>query len=214
MALASSDRLKTRKQPRQARSKVTVEAIFQATIQVLLADGPLLLTTTRVAERAGVSIGTLYQYFPGKEALLHSLVARHLEHASQAVEEACFQNRHERLERRADAFVFAYIDAKTRDPDASRALYHASTAIEIKELSDALIRRLHAAARTLMADQSETLLEDLDDIIFSWVSIVTGGTRQIFEEDDTRNRLPRFREQLARMSRAYLAAATLNGSRT
>ena len=53
-----------RKTPIQARSTVTVEAISEATIQVLLSHGAERLTTTRVAERAGVSVGTLYQYYP------------------------------------------------------------------------------------------------------------------------------------------------------
>jgi AcrR family transcriptional regulator len=58
--------LEPRKTPVQERSTVTVEAIYEATFQVLLAVGPDRLTTTRVAERAGVSVGTLYQYFPNK----------------------------------------------------------------------------------------------------------------------------------------------------
>ena len=51
---------------------MTVEAISEATIQVLLAVGLDRLTTTRVAERAGVSVGTLYQYYPNKQALLYA----------------------------------------------------------------------------------------------------------------------------------------------
>ena len=63
MDIAAPDHLNARKRPRQARSAVTVDAIFEATIQVLLADGIHRLTTTRVAQRAGVSVGTMYQYF-------------------------------------------------------------------------------------------------------------------------------------------------------
>src|SRR5579862_5736285 len=59
-----------RKTPIQARSAVTVEAISEATIQVLLSHGTERLTTTRIAERAGVSVGTLYQYYPNKQSLL------------------------------------------------------------------------------------------------------------------------------------------------
>jgi AcrR family transcriptional regulator len=67
--------LEPRKTPVQARSTVTVEAIYEATFQVLLAvGGPERLTTTRVAERAGVSVGTLYQYFPNKQSLLFSVL--------------------------------------------------------------------------------------------------------------------------------------------
>ena len=64
---------KPRKRPLQARSKVTVSAILEAATQILAAEGELTLTTKLVAERAGVSIGTLYQYFPNRDAILLAL---------------------------------------------------------------------------------------------------------------------------------------------
>jgi len=67
-----------RKTPTQARSTVTVEAISEATIQVLLSHGADRLTTTRVAQRAGVSVGTLYQYYPNKQSLLFAVMENHL----------------------------------------------------------------------------------------------------------------------------------------
>jgi len=69
---------KPRKWPVQARSEVTVSALFEASIQVLLASGYRKLTTTRVAERAGVSVGTLYQYFPNRQALIICVIERYL----------------------------------------------------------------------------------------------------------------------------------------
>ena len=69
--------LEPRKTPVQARSAASVSAILEATIQVLLSVGKERLTTTRVAARAGVSVGTLYQYFPNKSALLQAVVKRH-----------------------------------------------------------------------------------------------------------------------------------------
>jgi AcrR family transcriptional regulator len=62
----------------QARSTATVDAILSATIQVLLSEGQERLTTTRVAYRADVSVGTLYQYFPNKQALLRAVLERHV----------------------------------------------------------------------------------------------------------------------------------------
>ncbi|MEQ8700898.1 MAG: TetR/AcrR family transcriptional regulator, partial [Bauldia litoralis] len=81
--------LKPRKRPRQARATVTLDAIIEATIQVLLSDGLHRLTTTRVAERAGVSVGTMYQYFPHKQALLYALNERYLDIVAGKVETAC-----------------------------------------------------------------------------------------------------------------------------
>lgn len=68
--------LHPRKSPRQARASATVEAILEAAARILEEDGLPALNTNAVAERAGVSVGSLYQYFPGKQALLAELLRR------------------------------------------------------------------------------------------------------------------------------------------
>ncbi len=70
--------LAPRKLPKQGRSEATVEAILEAAAQVFERHGYAAGTTNRIAERAGVSIGSLYQYFPNKDAVLVALVRRHL----------------------------------------------------------------------------------------------------------------------------------------
>src|ERR1700733_7246395 len=67
-----------RKQPRQARARETVEAILQAATYILLKAGYEAMTTNQVAERAGVNIASLYQYFPNKQAILGELERRHV----------------------------------------------------------------------------------------------------------------------------------------
>jgi AcrR family transcriptional regulator len=74
-----------RKRPRQQRSRETVEAILEAAAQLFQRDGYTATTTNKVAERAGVSIGSLYQYFPNKDALLVALAEHHLEAATSAL---------------------------------------------------------------------------------------------------------------------------------
>src|ERR1700761_6006114 len=68
-----SARISSRKQPQQARSADLVSAILEAAVQVLAKEGAQRFTTARVAEKAGVSIGSLYQYFPNKAAILFRL---------------------------------------------------------------------------------------------------------------------------------------------
>jgi len=70
-------RLSPRKMPRQDRSRATVEAVLEATTDILIREGYMKLTTNRIAERAGVNIASLYQYFPGKEAIVAELRRRH-----------------------------------------------------------------------------------------------------------------------------------------
>ena len=78
--------LEPRKSPVQARSAASVDAILGATIQVLLQVGMERLTTTMVALRAGVSVGTLYQYFPDTSALLKAALKRHMDEVTAAME--------------------------------------------------------------------------------------------------------------------------------
>lgn len=65
---------KVRKQPSQERSKATVDALIEATARVLAKDGYLGASTNRIAAQAGISIGSLYQYFPSKDALVSAVV--------------------------------------------------------------------------------------------------------------------------------------------
>jgi AcrR family transcriptional regulator len=72
-------RLAPRKAAKQARARMTVDAIVEAAAQVFESLGYATATTNRIAARAGVSIGSLYQYFPNKDAILVALARRHLE---------------------------------------------------------------------------------------------------------------------------------------
>lgn len=73
MAERPTSRISSRKAPKQARSTELVAAILEAAVQVLAREGAQRFTTARVAEKAGVSVGSLYQYFPNKAAILFRL---------------------------------------------------------------------------------------------------------------------------------------------
>ena len=75
--MAREDPLKPRKRPIQARARHTVEALLEGAAQVFEKLGYAQTTTDRIAQRAGVSVGSLYQYFPGKDAILVALAERH-----------------------------------------------------------------------------------------------------------------------------------------
>ncbi|MET1075199.1 MAG: TetR/AcrR family transcriptional regulator [Umezawaea sp.] len=78
--------LHPRKQPRQARAEATRQRILTAAAHVFAEHGYAAGTTNRIAEHAGVSIGSLYQYYPGKDAILVELLSRHLDDGAAAVE--------------------------------------------------------------------------------------------------------------------------------
>jgi len=92
-----------RKAPRQERARVTVEALLDATARVLCQSGYDGLTTNKVAAAAGVSVGSLYQYFPGKDALVIALLLRHADHQHAAFQRALLGV--------ADAPIPAVVDA-------------------------------------------------------------------------------------------------------
>src|ERR1039458_9931847 len=119
-----------RKSPFQARSVASVDAILEATIQVLLLEGKERLTTTKVALRAGVSVGTLYQYFPNKSALLQGALKRHLSEVGDAVEEACEQAAGKTLRQMVTGLITAFLQAKMRDAKASAAFYAVSSDVD------------------------------------------------------------------------------------
>ncbi|MDH6195432.1 AcrR family transcriptional regulator [Mycobacterium frederiksbergense] len=81
-----------RKAPRQQRSKETVDVMLEAAAQVFDREGPSA-TTNRIAEKAGVSIGSLYQYFPNKQALLNVLAQRHVKQAVERLDAVLAQLR-------------------------------------------------------------------------------------------------------------------------
>jgi AcrR family transcriptional regulator len=76
-----------RKSPTQQRSRATVDAIVDATARVLVRDGYDALSTNRVAQEAGVSVGSLYQYFPGKEALVAAVMERYASRLQENIAE-------------------------------------------------------------------------------------------------------------------------------
>lgn len=85
--MKASEALTPRRQPKQERARQTVEAVLEAVPLVLKRHGAAAITTNRVAEAAGVSIGSLYQYFPDKQAIFSALHERHVAAVRQVIEE-------------------------------------------------------------------------------------------------------------------------------
>src|SRR5215470_8765407 len=159
MATDSAVAFEPRKTPVQARAAVTVEAISEATIQILLSHGPDRLTTTRVADRAGVSVGTLYQYYPNKHSLLFAVMEDHLDKVTVAVEAACQRARYKPLAEMIKEVVEAFVDIKMERADISVALYQVAPDVG----GPALVRRCAGRMRKAL----EALLQTAPDVEFS-----------------------------------------------
>jgi AcrR family transcriptional regulator len=113
-------RLSPRKSPRQERSRATVEAILEATTDILIRQGAGRLTTNRIAERAGVNIASLYQYFPGKQAIIAELRRRHGAARRAAVRQVLIERRGDSLESTLRALVSMGVAAHAVNPELER----------------------------------------------------------------------------------------------
>jgi AcrR family transcriptional regulator len=111
-----------RRPPVQLRARRTVEAILDGVIRILKREGFEAVTTNRIAEVAGVSIGSVYQYFPDKRAIFLALHERHVQQIDQVIQSALVQNASWPLDRLVRALIEAMIDAHTVDPELHQLL--------------------------------------------------------------------------------------------
>lgn len=199
--------LQPRKMPQQARSAATIEAIYTATIQVLLADGVARLTTTRVAERAGVSVGTMYQYYPHKQALLFAIVERQLETITAAMMAAVDRLRGSDLATIAEGLAVAWIDAKTADAVASRAIYGIAAEFDLGEVMSRTLDKMIEEFGHLLALAPDAHFADVRPVALMLTTLLGGSVRIVMEVEESEAYLECLRRELPRACSAYLAAA-------
>lgn len=162
---------------------MTLDAVFEATIQVLLAVGPHRLTTTRVAERAGVSVGTLYQYFAHKQALIYALNERYLEALADRIETTCRDQHGAPAAGMVEALVESYWRAKTERPEVTRALYRSVAELDNEALIDAFATRVDAATTAMLASAPDLVADDLESVNRTLVTVIFGTVRNAFERN-------------------------------
>jgi len=115
-------RKNVRRRPQQLRAHQTVAAVLDAVVRILKRDGLEGVTTNRIAEVAGVSIGSLYQYFPDKRAIFAALHDRHSDQMGRLVESTMLEHATAPLEKLVRALVEALIEAHSVDPELHELL--------------------------------------------------------------------------------------------
>lgn len=161
-----------RRQPKQRRARLTVDAVLEAAVKVLKREGSSALTTNRIAEVAGVSIGSVYQYFPDKGAILAALHRRHIEEVDRMIEAQLLRHATSSLDDLIRALIEAMVEAHTADPELYELLM-----TEVPHRADGtgdFAVRQHSAFRLAIASRTHNKkkLRNLDKTVFIVANMV------------------------------------------
>jgi AcrR family transcriptional regulator len=166
-----------RKTASQERSRLTVDAILEATARILVKEGYDRASTNKIAAAAGVSIGSLYQYFPSKEAVVAALIERHTQALFQVVVNALLKVSAEPIETGVRELVAAAIQAHRVDPRLHRVLAEEVPRVGRLENIDAVEQNGRTLIRGyLEAHRSEIDVVDLDLAAFILATTVEALT--------------------------------------
>jgi AcrR family transcriptional regulator len=186
-----------------------VDAILDATIQVLLRVGKERLTTTRVALRAGVSVGTLYQYFPNKSALLQAALKRHLGEVTEAVELVCKEQRGGTLRQMVTALITAFLAAKMKDAETSVALYSVSSDVDGAKIGQQMGLRSNKAIVRMLESANDPLGTDPQLVASMLQGAMVGVSRRMLESGVAEKQFDGLRRELIFMACAYVDACSV-----
>ena len=197
-----------RKRPRQDRSRATVDSILEATARVLVKRGFDGLTTNLVAEAAGVSIGSLYQYFPNKAALVGALIEKHVEDMSQLALSELTRVAQLPAREAIRSVVEAMIRAHAVQPELHRVLTEEVPRVGRMAKLREIERITHRMVAGLLATRKpELAIEDPDMAAFVLVSAIEAITYRaaLFAPELLRD--PRLVDETCTMVRRYLGVA-------
>ncbi|HEY9103787.1 TetR family transcriptional regulator [Chitinimonas sp.] len=196
--------ISSRKQPKQARSNELVGSILQAATQVLAKEGAQRFTTARVAERAGVSIGSVYQYFPNKAAILFRLQSDEWQQTIDMLRKILDDSSKPPLDR-LRALVHAFVRSECDEAEMRVALSDAAPlyrdapeAIEAKREGEGIIANFMAEVLPNASEVQRTLVGELIKDTLSAVG------KQFSESPRTVKAIKAYSDAMADMFCAYL----------
>jgi AcrR family transcriptional regulator len=166
-----------RKRASQERSRATVDALIEATRRLLVRDGFDKASTNRIAQEAGVSVGSLYQYYPGKEALVAAVIDRHNRDLMQVVRVALTEVAALPIEKAMRRLVTVAIDAHRIDPRLHHVLAEQIPRTGRLEKVATFNREYHALVKDYLASHRDELRAvDLDLAAFVCVTSIEALT--------------------------------------
>lgn len=175
--MARKPSTRPRKSASQERSRLTVDALLEATARILTREGYDRASTNKIAAVAGVSIGSLYQYFPSKEALVAAVVDRHMREMLQLVRQSLIEMADRPIEIASRELVSVMLDAHRVDPKLHRVLVEQVPRAGRLENIDAIEREIYALVRDYFAAHRDQLdVADLDMAAFVCATAVEALT--------------------------------------
>jgi AcrR family transcriptional regulator len=166
-----------RKKPRQGRSLATVDAILDATARVLCSTGYDRASTNRIALAAGVSVGSLYQYFPSKEALVAALAARHMATMSALVRSKLAEVAEAPMPVAVRTIIMAMFEAHAVDPRLHKVLIEEVPRIGRLENLRGVEREMESlVAAMLVARRAELRRSNVETMALLLVTVVEAAT--------------------------------------
>lgn len=193
-----------RRAPTQRRAHQTVEVVLDAVARVLKRRGAPRVTTNRIAEAAGVSVGSIYQYFADKQAILRALRDRHVAEMGQLVERRLVEHARAPLDALMRGLVDAMIEAHALDP----ALYELllSQIPPGTEEDPAFEARLRGALRLALASRSNEIdiSENAEGVLFVLTQMMEALTHAVVLGRPTSLSLSAAKEEAIRAVVAYL----------
>jgi AcrR family transcriptional regulator len=193
--------LKPRKKPLQARSTVTVDAIVEATIRILQRDGWAACTTTRISTLAGVSVGSLYQYFPNRNAIAVEIVRQRTRTYLDAVMAADLSAAAS-PEEAVDGAIAAFVVEKRKGLDVSLALRDALPEVQGRQAIIEEARRFVPALQAKLAAAGAGTADPMQLAVA--LAAVEGAVWEMMAQDEAAIGRP---EAVAALSRVFRAAA-------
>jgi len=197
-----------RKLPKQARSQATVETILEATSRILQTDGERALTTNAIARLAGISIGTLYQYFPDKNAILITLAQQELAITDKAVSAGFAMTAETGV--KADPVRAGIRALLTGFKGRQRARKALIEALIVNGLADELTRPVDNVMREILAAQAQggnTGMPAMKPVTaYVMTRAVIGTLRAALMEQSAYLGTAEFEDELVKLVRAFLAA--------
>ena len=196
--------ISSRRRPKQARSTDLVSAVLEAAVQVLVKEGGKRFTTARVAERAGVSVGSLYQYFPNKASILFRLQSDEWRQTSalmRSILEDATRPPLERLRHLVHAFIRSECDEAAVRSALEEAAPLYQDAAEAKEAQASAERSIEIFMRAALPAASDATRTKAGELIKTTLS---AAGKAFSEEPRSHAEIEAYAEAMADMFCAYL----------